>query len=334
MSTNKQATIRYLALDKCFRNTAKRYYFSDLLEACNEALIYNDPHSDGIKRRQLYEDIRFMESEAGYGVELDKIRDGKEVYYRYTDPKFSISNRGLNDSEMNQIKSALLVLSRFQGMPQFEWIEEMVAKFESSLGIKEGTQKIIGFDENLDYTAVRNISPLFNAIYYKRALKITYRDFKADKEYEIEFHPYYLKQYNNRWFCFGRNPEKNEITNLALDRILRIREVRTRYLQNEGIDFSEYFEDVIGVTVKGPTYNVLVRIDLDLWPYVLTKPFHGTQKLVNKTSDSVIISIQVKLNYELQSLLLSHGERIEVLEPSVLRKELASRIKKLNRYQR
>ncbi|WP_238567136.1 hypothetical protein [Jejuia pallidilutea] len=50
MSTNKHAIIRYQTLDKCFRNTGKRYYIEDLLEACNTAIFEFDPNSEGIKK--------------------------------------------------------------------------------------------------------------------------------------------------------------------------------------------------------------------------------------------------------------------------------------------
>ena len=40
MSTNKHATIRYLALDKCFRNPGKKYFIEDLIKVCN-AIVDN-----------------------------------------------------------------------------------------------------------------------------------------------------------------------------------------------------------------------------------------------------------------------------------------------------
>ena len=82
MATNKHAIIRYRTLDKCFSNRGRKYYLNDLLDACNEALFEEDPNSKGIKKRQLYDDIRFMESEAGYAIELEKKKDGRDVYYR------------------------------------------------------------------------------------------------------------------------------------------------------------------------------------------------------------------------------------------------------------
>lgn len=329
MATNKNAVIRYLALDNCFRNSGKKYFIKDLLEACNEALSSIDPDAEGIKRRQLYEDIRFMEDEKGYQIDLEKKKDGKEVYYRYVDTNFSIRDRGLNESELNQIASALAVISRFKGMPQFEWIEAVTAKFESRFGMKKGAEKIIGFDENIYYSAAQFITPLFNAIFYKKVVKITYKNFKTEKEYDVIFHPYYLKEFNNRWFCFGNNENGNVITNLALDRIIRIKELKNKYVSNDTINFDEYFDDVIGVTVEGELEKVKLKVSSALWPYIKTKPIHGSQKIVKRENDGIVISIEVKLNYELQSLLLSHGEKIKVLEPVKFRNELLDRINKM-----
>ena len=38
MPTNKNAIIRYQALDRCFSDFLHRYYMEDLIEACAEAL--------------------------------------------------------------------------------------------------------------------------------------------------------------------------------------------------------------------------------------------------------------------------------------------------------
>jgi hypothetical protein len=60
----------------------------------------------------------------------------------------------------------------------------------------------------------------------------------------VNLHPYHLKQYNNRWFLFGRNEEKNSSTwNLAIDRIMDITESSEKYIPNTEIDWFEYFDD-------------------------------------------------------------------------------------------
>lgn len=328
MATNKHAIIRYQALNDCFR--LKPHTIKMLLEACNERLFSYDNKTDGIRKRQLYEDIKFMQSDAGWSVDLVLERDGKEVTYMYADPDFSINNKGLSENESARMKEAIMILSRFKGMPQFEWVDEVVAKFESRFGLKEGTKKIIGFDENKDYTAVEYISDLFDAIYSETVIKVTYKDFKSPTEYDVIVHPYYLKQFNNRWFCFGLDNEKKSLRNLALDRILKIKRLKQKYIKSD-IDFEEYFEDVIGVTVNENVKleTIVIKISKKHWPYIQSKPLHGSQKKKVEDKDSVTISIEVKPNYELESLLLSHGENIEIVAPEKFRVHFINRVKEI-----
>jgi hypothetical protein len=63
VATNKHAIIRYHALDQCFSNPGRKYFIDDLMDACNKALYEYTGMSDGVKRRQIFEDIKFMESE-------------------------------------------------------------------------------------------------------------------------------------------------------------------------------------------------------------------------------------------------------------------------------
>lgn len=63
LATNKHAIIRYQTLDNCFRNPGRKYFLEDLMEECNKAIYDFTGNPDGIKRRQIYDDITFMESE-------------------------------------------------------------------------------------------------------------------------------------------------------------------------------------------------------------------------------------------------------------------------------
>lgn len=334
MATTKHASIRYQALDKCFRNPGRRYYIADLINACNNAIYEYSGIENGVKRRQVLDDIKFMESEQGWNIPLDHIRDGHKVYFRYEDMSFSINNQPLNETEEIQLKEALLTLSRFKGMPQFEWVDEITARLDSGLGLSKTNQQIIEFEQNDYLQGLEYITPLYNAILYKKVLNVSYKSFKRETNQTIIFHPYYLKQYKNRWFVFGLNEELNLITNLALDRILGIEDCKQDYIPNS-IDFSEYFEDVIGVTLdkEAKLEKILLKVSNDLFPYIQTKPLHGSQKIKEKGDQFAVIELELKPNYELESMILSYGEGLEVLSPETLRERIANRVEKtLNNY--
>jgi len=90
MSTNKQAIIRYQALDKCFNNRGRKFFMPDLIEVCNNAIYEQTGIKNGVKKRQIFADITFMESEEGWAIPLERLREGRRVYYRYSD-KFIIN---------------------------------------------------------------------------------------------------------------------------------------------------------------------------------------------------------------------------------------------------
>ena len=327
MSINKNAIIRYQVLDRCFRNRGRVYFIDDLLLECNKALAEFNEFDDGIKKRQLYDDIRFMESEQGWSAPLERLRDGKRMYYRYEDPDFSINNQPLNDSEMEQIKSALQIFSRFSGTPQFEWVNEMIPMLETKLGLIERDREIINFDSNVDLKGLHFITPLFHAIINERVLLVTYKDFKSSEPYDVTFHPHYIKQYNNRWFVLGFNADyEASCWNLALDRIEALRETSETY-QPTDIDWEDYFYDIVGVTMP----EGVELQEISLWfspgvaPYVITKPLHPSQKHKNEPT-GLEVTITVKPNIELERLLLSYGDQVKVLSPQDFKERIVKKL--------
>ena len=275
MATNKHATIRYHALDRCFSNSGRKYFIEDLIEACNEAIYDFSGIEDGVKRRQVFDDITFMESEQGWSIPLERIKCGRRVYYMYSDKSFSIKNIGINQSEAEQLEETLTILSRFTGLPHFDWIEEMKIRIENTFKLKNNAKAIVGFEHNPYLKGFHFFTDLFNAIKYQQVLNIKYRSYKQDTETDIIISPWYLKQYNNRWFLFGFNKGYQLLSNLALDRIISIKESVEPFIKNDILDFEEYFEDVVGVTINhnAPIENVIIRISNDLWPYINSKPF-------------------------------------------------------------
>lgn len=326
MPTNKNAILRYNALDKCFRNFGRQYFFEDLLEVVNAALEADNANTSGINVRQLRSDISFMRSEAGYNAPIETYYDGKKGFYRYSDKDFSISGSPLNDTEAEQLKNAIAVLQRFEGAPQFEWVNEVRAVLKDRFKSSQSETTAISFDSNIDYTGYEFITVMFNAIVNKQVLNVRYEPF-AKEAFTLTFHPYYLKQYNNRWFVFGHNEEMEMPTfNLALDRIAEVEATSGTFIPNK-TDWDAYFWDVIGVTrPDGETCEVELVVASEQAPYIRTKPLHHSQKVKDLEDGSLQVRMKLIPNYELQSLLLSFGERVRVVGPEVLKLSMANRL--------
>lgn len=324
MPINKQAYIRYQTLDKCFRNPWKKYFIDDLSLACAMSLEENIGSHKSISNRQIFEDIKFMESSQGWSAEVLRFKDGRKVYYRYADTNFSINNNLLNEQEEIQLSETLSTLLRFKGMPQFEWIEEMALRLSNTLKLNCNVHKIIEFEQNPYLRGLNYITEIYNAAISHKALEMHYKGIKNLQSERYIISPYYLKQYNNRWFLLAKINNHAEISIFAIDRIQQLKISNETYILNNSIDFTEYFDDVIGVTIQSgmKPEKILLRISKDIYPYLETKPIHGSQKLKEKTANHVVIELNVIPNYELYSTLLAFGESLTVIEPNPIAKHL------------
>ena len=318
MAINKNAFLRYKILDKCFRNNGRRYYIEDLLNEINIALFEENPNSTGIQIRQLRDDIRVMKSEAGFNAPIEAIRDGKKTFYVYSDKEFSINNSPLNETEIGQLKNAISLLRKFEGRQEFEFLNELGPILNDHIGKMEQSQPIIGFDSNLDYSGNNHIPKIFNAIINRRVIELTYKPFTG-ASYILNCHPYYLKQYNNRWFLFGRNEQlSHNQWNFPLDRIESIKELNLEYQKDE-TNWEDYFYDIIGVTrTVNDLQEVILEFSQEQIPYIQTKPLHPSQKTKMQDSGKMQVSISVIPNFELESLILSFGEKAKVISPEYL----------------
>ena len=328
----KFATTRYHVLDQCFSNTGKKYSISDLVETINNKLSEDDL---SIQKRQVYDDIKYMESEAGYGVELIKEKNGRKTFYRYKDPSFSIKNQPLNESEKLQFKEAINSLQRFKGLPQFEWVDDMAQRLESTIDLGDKLSTIIEYENNTDLKGRHFIKNIYEAIVNKVVLKIIYKPYGKDEQ-KFSLSPYYLKQYNNRWFLFGKDSKFSSITNLPLDRIQSI-EHSVDQFEKSPVDFEGkkeygYFDDIVGVTIPKDSKieEIVLRVNKAIWPYIESKPFPSQQNKVEKDGDDFIVKLKLIPNNELESKILEWGEYIEVIKPNFLRDKLRERTKKLS----
>ena len=326
MPKSKSADLRIKVIDQCLSDRKRKYSTAKIFERCNEELLKRDfvPITAMNSIRDDMEQIQRIYP----GADIEPYREGRNIYYRYADPEFSIFKTPMKPDEIIQLTQTLRLLRRFKGMPQFDWVDEIAERLGASLKLDESTDEIVGFDENLDLEGMNNFTPLFNAIVDKQPLKLTYQSFKQDREETIIVHPYYLKQYNKRWFLIAWNDEYNFMANYAFDRIKGIEDANVPYKPTD-VNFFDYFEDMIGVSKDTRTEPQTVKLWVSAaqWPYIKTKPLHGaTQRLVSLDEKGAVITIEVYLNYELEQLLLSFGEKVKVLEPAELKDKIKQRL--------
>ena len=172
------------------------------------------------------------------------------------------------------------------------------------------------------------LNPLYQFILKKSAVDITYQSFKARQESTFTFYPYLLKEFRNRWFVIGKRQKNEGLMNLALDRIIGIKKSEKSFVFDDSFNSESYYKNAIGVSVSPnlKPEHVLLYINHKQAPYVLTKPFHHTQKEVSRDYYGVTIALEVQHNFELEKEILSLGEGIKVIAPERLKRSIKERL--------
>ena len=325
MANIKNGSLREIIIDRCLQSR-RGYSTQEIFDKCNE-FLENRGEEPISALNTIRNDIMAIENR--WHVVVDKIRSGREIRNRYRDPHFSIFKTPLNENEIAQLSQSVSLLRRFEGMPGFGWVEELSAHLQTTLNTN--AEPVIGFDENKELKGMKYFTPLFKNITSKKAIKLSYRSYKSGNPIEAVVHPYYLKEYNQRWFLFALNDQLKTITNFALDRIEAIENAKTKFIPNTTIDFAHYFDNVVGVSVNPneEVQTITIWVDKEQLPYTLSKPIHSSQTVIEQREDgSAVITIEVIPNFELMQLLLSFGDRIKILSPNTLREEILQRIQK------
>jgi predicted DNA-binding transcriptional regulator YafY len=154
---------------------------------------------------------------------------------------------------------------------------------------------------------------------------LTYQAFNSERAIPHVFHPYFLKEYDNRWYVFGYEEYWEDHRLYGLDRISEIRiEPGSKYIAPK-VPAKDYFRNVIGVTKFKDTEpeKIVLKFSSQQAPYVLSKPLHPSQQVVETNDDYTIITLNVHTSPELEIILLGWHSEVEVLEPQALRKKIA-----------
>jgi predicted DNA-binding transcriptional regulator YafY len=333
---NKHQHIRYKVINRCLRDFDNYYGWRELAEQCIDEIIKINGDRETISRKTIYNDLAYIKSPNGFNMEVITYNQGKNVYYRYEDPSITIDKQPLAPNEIEKLKEAISTLSGISGRNEFDYIIDIIPRLESSLGIKIDSTPIISYQSNPDLKNNHYVDELYQHIRNKRVLEIVYQPFNKEPVIHC-FHPYFLKQSNNRWFLFGLDKEvrKHEglhPVNLPIDRIQSITMLNKKYIPNTEIDFTTYFDDIIGTSKYKDRKSTLITLKLlpSIANYFDTKPITSNQKKIKIGEDGFYYTtIKVRPNNELYALLLSYGEGLEVISPEDVRAAMLQRVEKM-----
>ena len=191
-------------------------------------------------------------------------------------------------------------------------------------------QSFIHYKRSPEIKGIQYLNPIVSAIENKEVLRLYYLPFYEDKPYFNEVHPYLLKEHQSRWYLVGLNAFKGKIRTYALDRIRDLQVAEAAEYSLPAFDTEAYFKYAIGIIApEGLPPLIKLSVQLTQAQYLITRPWHDSQNIVEENEEEVVFSFRVHPTYEFRSLVLSLGKDGTILEPASLRKEMKQELEQM-----
>lgn len=291
----------------------------ELLDRINEKLTIRG--FPPIQTRTLNNDLTWLKDS---GAQIH-VPDRRDPFYYYLDAWYPEGTQ-FDEEDVDILRRGIQILKGMSGFRIARDIEDMLSRMKYSRYIVENvTPSFIAFEDHTLAAGTEWLDHLAESIQVRQVQKVHYEPFRQAPEYFL-FHPYFLKEYRNRWFIFGRHQLQNRLHTLALDRIKHLKgSPEDVYLENDLFDPETYFRDMIGVTRKDGQVPETVRLIVyeESSMHVETKKIHHSQKLIQRFDDgSIEVELFVVINYELTSTILGFGSAVKVLGPENVVKKM------------
>lgn len=274
---------------------------SDPLSFEEIALLWqDDPLSDGeLPLRTFHEHRKGIKELFGVDIECKK-SDGFRYYVK-------------NPEILNQKRLATWLLKAYNVPKEFATYNRM----QDRVLLEEMSSGSVFVD------------PILDALQRDVVLMVDYQSYEGPHEiYHVS--PYALKAYNRQWYLLGYIDEKKVIRNIALNRILDLKITNKSFDRPKDFDARKFYANTIGIYVNEelPVETVKIRAYGVQMEYLRALPLHKSQEETkSKLGEYAEFRYRVCITPELISSLLAMGEKVEVLEPEGLRKELQNQIK-------
>lgn len=177
-----------------------------------------------------------------------------------------------------------------------------------------------------------HLSTIISAMKYGKALEMDYQKFADSEPVTCFIEPYCVKLSQLRWYLLACKDHRDHLQVFALDRIKQLRILFEQdFIPPASFSAHDYFQHYYGVHTGGNLLpmRICLRADQFWTKYLRTLPLHSSQCETHVMTSGSIFEYVMAVTPDLMNHLLSFGPGVEVLEPLMLRLQLADNIRKM-----
>lgn len=180
------------------------------------------------------------------------------------------------------------------------------------------------------------LASIIQAIRDNRMIRVHYKGYRMEEDRFFDIEPYFIREFKRRWYLYGhKDYDKDRKPHMyALDRMLSVEVLSDTFKMPEEINAREWFKTIYGVRKYDDmkTQKVLIKAYGKQVRYFRSLPLHSSQEEVETHRDYSVFLYELAPDYDFIQDVLGFGDKVEVLEPTSLRKRLAETAAQLYQY--
>ena len=163
-------------------------------------------------------------------------------------------------------------------------------------------------------------------------IAVDYRKYGTDSPNHLNFEPYCLKLFKQRWYILGHfhrdateeKPEADYFGVFSFDRIINMKLTDVKFRIDPDFDAQEYFNECYGVLVGDDTRpeRIVIRAYGYERYYLRDLPIHKSQLEIGRGENFADFEFYLRPTIDFSGHLLSRGSLIKVLQPQWLADEI------------
>lgn len=171
----------------------------------------------------------------------------------------------------------------------------------------------------------RFLTSVIGSMRDNKKLCISYKGHSMTEYKDMVIHPYSIRLFKRRWYLIAYSEYSKGIRLYMLDRTMYVNVLDEVFEIPEDFDAEGYFEDFYGVRrSEDDKQRVVVKVSAKIRDLIRSVPLHKSQNEIETVKEYSLFEYWIIPNFDFKQELISYLDSIEVMEPSTLRKELAS----------
>ena len=176
---------------------------------------------------------------------------------------------------------------------------------------------------------VQTLETLARAWTQGRRVKIWYLALENERPTERVIEPYFIQpaalEHGNYVIAYCHRAK--DVRTFKIERINTIQLLDEPYTVPETFDANQYLASYWGITTYGEAEKVKLRFDPDIARIARETTWHPSQVTEPQPDGSALVTMDLAVTTELITFILGWAEKVEVLEPEALRREIATTAK-------